>query len=210
MLNKFELLSVILGGWVVSILILIIVKYKRGKKLPSGSIIIEDINKDEEITAGYNLFLLIGMGTISFLNVFLIFICIFDFWAFLAPYIAFNLPKWLNWIGIIGIWIQDGWGVAVFLYNVNYTPAYKSMKSDYVLATGGPYKFIRHPMYTAKAFLVVFFFLAAGIWMSLIGVLSWIGMNSQAKMEEEALRKKFGKIYMEYINNTGRFFPKGK
>jgi len=63
-------------------------------------------------------------------------------------------------------------------------------------------------MYIAKALLVIFFFLATGIWISLLGTLSWLGLSSQAKMEEEALTKKFGKEYKEYINRTGRFFLK--
>jgi len=210
MLNRFELLFTILGGWIVSILILIPVKLKHRKKLPSGSIQIENVNEDVIISSGYNLFLLTGMGIISFLNFFVIFICIFDFWNFLSRFLTFNFPKWINWIGIIGIWIQDGWGVAVFSYNINYTPAYKSMKSNYILATGGPYKYIRHPMYIAKAILVIFFFLATGIWMTLIGALSWIGLPSQANMEEDALKKKFGSVYEDYLNNTSRFFPKLK
>lgn len=210
MLNRFELLCAILGGWIVSILILIPIKLRQRKRLPNGSIHIENADEDVNISSGYNSLLLIGMGTISFLNFFVIFLCIFDFWKILSEFLAFNFPKWINWIGIIGIWIQDGWGVTIFAYNINYTPAYKSMNSNYVLATGGPYKCIRHPMYIAKALLVIFFFLATGIWLALIGALSWIGLSSQAKMEEEALKKKFGSVYEDYLNNTGRFFPKLK
>ncbi|MFW9999681.1 MAG: methyltransferase family protein [Candidatus Hodarchaeota archaeon] len=210
MLNRFELLFSILGGWIVSILILIPVKLNSRKRLPNGSIHIENVNEDIIISTGYNLFLLVGMGIISFLNFFVVFICIFDFWNFLSEYFAFNFPKLINWIGIIGIWIQDGWGVAVISYNVNYTPAYKSMKLNYILATGGPYKYVRHPMYIAKAILVIFFFLATGIWLSLFGALSWLGLSSQASREEEALEKKFGSAYKDYLNKTGRFFPKLK
>ncbi len=210
MLERFELLFAIVGGWLVSILFIIIIRLKRGKKLPNGAVVIENGEPNESYNSGYNLFLLIGMGLISFLNFFVVFLCIFNFWDSFSRYIAFDLPKWINWIGLAGIWIQDGWGMAVFSYNINYTPAYKSMKSNYVLATGGPYKYSRHPMYIAKALLVIFFFLATGIWLSLLGALSWIGLSSQAKMEEEALTKKFGKIYNEYLNNTGRFFPKRK
>lgn len=210
MLERFELLFVILGGWLVSVLIIIFLKLKHGKNLPNGAIIIENKSDNITIASGYNLFLLIGMGIISFLNFFVIFICIFNFWDFFARFFTFNFPKWLNWIGVIGIWIQDVWGAAIFAYNINYTPAYKSMNSNYVLATGGPYKYIRHPMYIAKALLVIFFFLATGIWLSLLGALSWIGLSSQAKMEEEALKIKFGKVYEEYLNKTGRFFPEMK
>jgi len=210
MLERFELLYVILGGWLVSIAIIVIVKLKKGKELPKGAILVENEKDDGLITSGYNSLLLIGMGIISFLNFFVIFICIFNLWDSSNRFIAFNFPKWINWIGVFGIWIQDGWGVAIFSYNINYTPAYKSMNSDYVLATGGPYKYIRHPMYIAKALLVIFFFLATGIWLALFGVLSWIGLSSQARMEEEALKKKFGKVYEDYLNKTGRFFPKLK
>jgi protein-S-isoprenylcysteine O-methyltransferase Ste14 len=210
MLTRFELLYVILGGWSVSLLFIIILKLIRGKKLPKGAVIIEDSTNEAIITTGYNLLLLIGMGIISFLNFFVVFICIFNFWNFIRPYITFDFPKWVNWIGIIGIWIQDFWGATVFSYNINYIPAYKSMKQNYVLATGGPYKYIRHPMYIAKAGLVIFFFLTTGIWISLFGAMSWAGLSSQAKREEYALKKKFGKVYVEYLNKTGRFFPKLK
>ncbi|MFW9823270.1 MAG: methyltransferase family protein [Candidatus Thorarchaeota archaeon] len=208
MLERFVLLFAILGGWAVSILLIIGIRLKRGKKLPTGAIVIESETFDEVYKSGYNIFLLVGMGFISFLNFFVVFLCIFNYWDSLSRYIAFDFPYLINWIGLIGIWIQNGWGVAVFSYNVNYTPAYKPMKSDYVLATGGPYKYIRHPMYIAKALLVIFFFLATGIWVSLLGTLSWIGLTSQAKMEDEVLRLKFGKKYTEYFNKTGRFFPK--
>ena len=208
MLKRFELLFAIVGGWFVSILFLIVLRLKRGKTFPKGAVFIENEKPYESYKSGYNLFLLIGMGLISFLNFFVVFLCIFNYWDSVSRYIAFDFPKLLNWIGIIGIWIQDGWGVAVFSYNVNYTPAYKSMKSNYVLATGGPYKYIRHPMYTAKAVLVIFFFLATGIWLALLGTLSWLGLTSQAKMEEEALMNKFGQRHTEYVNKTGRFFPK--
>ena len=210
MLERFELLFAIVGGWLISILFLIVIRLKRGKKFPRGVVVIENGKPNESYKSGYNIFLLIGMGLISFLNFFVIFLCLFNFWDSVSRYIAFDFPKWINWIGIIGIWIQDGWGVAVFSYNINYTPAYKPMKSDYVLATGGPYKYIKHPMYIAKTLLVIFFFLATGIWLSLLGGLSWIGLSSQAKMEEEVLMKKFGKQYEEYANNSGRFFPKRK
>ncbi|MFX1568639.1 MAG: methyltransferase family protein [Promethearchaeota archaeon] len=210
MLNRFELLFSILGGWIVSFLILIPIKLKQRKRLPNGSIQLENVNEDIIISSGYNPFLLIGMGIVSFLNFFVVFICIFDFWYFLSEYLAFDFHKWINWIGIIGIWIQDGWGVVVFSYNINYTPAYKPMKSNYILATGGPYKYIRHPMYIAKVFLVIFFFLATGIWLTLFGFLSWIGLSSQASREEDALKKKFGTAYENYLENTGRFFPKLK
>lgn len=192
----------------LSLLIILILKIKRGNQLPKGSITIESSINSDTIIPGYNLLLLIGMGSISLLTFIVIFFCIFDFWSIFATYLAIDFPLWLNWIGIIGIWIQDCLGGLVFAYNINYTPAYKPMENHYVLATGGPYRFIRHPMYIAKAILVIFFFLATGIWFSLLGIFSWFVLPSQAKREEEALLEKFGNKYENYYKKTGRFFPK--
>jgi len=209
MLSRFEFLFSILGGWILSIVIYIIFNLRRGETLPNGSEIIELEESDEAIVVpGYTPLLLIGMGTISFLLIFSLILAIFDLWDIILPFIAFDLPLWLNWIGIIGIWFQDGWGISVFLYNVNYTPAYKGMKKGYILATGGPYKYVRHPMYMVKAIQVIFFFLATGIFFSLIGILTWFALPSQANKEEEALKLKFGKKYSEYSEKTGKFFPK--
>lgn len=208
MLNRFELLFSIIGGWMLSLLIILILKIKRGNQLPKGSITIESSINSDTIIPGYNLLLLIGMGSISLLTFIVIFFCIFDFWSIFAMYLAIDFPLWLKWIGIIGIWIQDCLGGLVFVYNINYTPAYKPMENHYVLATGGPYRFIRHPMYIAKAILVIFFFLATGIWFSLLGIFSWFVLPSQAKREEETLLEKFGNKYEDYYKKTGRFFPK--
>jgi len=84
MLERFELLFAILGGWVASILILIIIKIKRGKKLPPGAIILGNENSNEMNKSGYNLFLLIGMGIISFLTFFVVFLCMFNFWDIIS------------------------------------------------------------------------------------------------------------------------------
>lgn len=209
MLNNFELLFSIIGGWTVSITLYLTVKRIRGETLPNGSIVIESKDVAEGgVVAGYSRLLLTGMGVTSFLTFFVVIISIFNLWNIIASFIAIDFPRWLNWMGIIGIWIQDGWGTAVILYNVNYTPAYKPMKENYVLATGGPYKVIKHPMYIAKAILVIFFFLATGIWLSLFGLLSWIALSSQAEREENALKAKFGEVYETYCKKVGRFFPK--
>jgi protein-S-isoprenylcysteine O-methyltransferase Ste14 len=82
------------------------------------------------------------------------------------------------------------------------------MKSKYILATGGPYRVIRHPVYLSESLETIFALLATGIWINAIGVLSWFALRSQAKAEEKALEKLFGKTYTQYKARTGMFFPK--
>jgi len=82
------------------------------------------------------------------------------------------------------------------------------MKPRHVLATGGPYRLVRHPMYANYIVVTFFVFLATGIWVVFLGALGWVGLVRQAKAEERALEKRFGRIYTSYAARTGRFFPR--
>lgn len=84
------------------------------------------------------------------------------------------------------------------------------MKGQYILATGGPYKFVRHPMYTEKIFVLIFLFLATGVLLILLGLLGFIWLPKQAKGEEQLLLELFGEQYLNYMNKKGRFLPKLK
>jgi protein-S-isoprenylcysteine O-methyltransferase Ste14 len=130
-----------------------------------------------------------------------------DLGSYLYP-LTLEWPEWVNWVGILGIWLLDAWEAAILAYNVNFTPCYKPMKSEYVLATGGPYRFVRHPVYLSESLETIFVLLVTGIWINAFGVVSWFALRSQAKAEEERLEILFGKIYSEYKARTGMFFPK--
>lgn len=79
--------------------------------------------------------------------------------------------------------------------------------NDVILVTGGPYRFIRHPMYTAillgcsgllvAHFTWIRFAFALALAMVLIIKLNW---------EEKMLSEKF-KGYDDYIKHTSRLFP---
>ncbi|MFX0177636.1 MAG: methyltransferase family protein [Candidatus Hodarchaeota archaeon] len=183
-------------------------------RIPKGSIIIS-----KPIASEYNklpankktrILVTLGLGSSSFFFILIVFSCIFNFWHYISNIFAFNLPIWLNWIGIIGIWLCYGWGVLVMYYNVNYKALFKPMKGQYILATGGPYKFVRHPMYTEKIFVLIFLFLATGVLLILLGLLGFIWLPKQAKGEEQLLLELFGEQYLNYMNKKGRFLPKLK
>ena len=50
--------------------------------------------------------------------------------------------------------------------------------------------------------------LATGVWLNVFGVVSWFALLDQAKAEEVLLERRFGKIYVDYMEKTGRFLPK--
>ena len=140
-----------------------------------------------------------------------VFLNIVDWWIVIGPFIAFDLPPVMNWAGLIGLWFYLLWGTATLLYNINYTPLYHEMekKKQYVLATGGPYSIIRHPMYVAKGFVLsLLVFLTTGSWLVVISMIGWPAFHYQAVAEEKLLNNRFGKKYTDYVARTGRFFPK--
>jgi len=142
LLNRLELLASLLGAWIIAGIGYSIIKHKRRKILPKGSIIIEkEISGVENKKLGSrwaHIGIIIGMGSTTVLLILAVLLSIFNIWESTSSYIAFNFPSWINWIVIIGIWTCYGWGTLVMAYNVNYTPLFKPMEGKYVLATGGP------------------------------------------------------------------------
>ncbi|MFP4363100.1 MAG: isoprenylcysteine carboxylmethyltransferase family protein [Spirochaetia bacterium] len=78
------------------------------------------------------------------------------------------------------------------------------------LTTEGPYKFIRHPMYTAyfilmlSAFGITRNYIIGFFGLSIILLL----MSFRRAKEEAQLIGKFGEDYKKYLRNTPAFFPK--
>ena len=76
------------------------------------------------------------------------------------------------------------------------------------MATGGLYKYVRHPQYTG-----FFLFLLGSMinWPTLMTMLTlpllWFVYLKLAKSEEEDAITEFGDNYREYMDRTGRFLP---
>lgn len=75
------------------------------------------------------------------------------------------------------------------------------------LVTGGPYRYVRHPIYGA---LLGMFFgsqLALTSWFAVITLPLFFLLRWQAGREEILLRNAFGDSYAAYARSTGRLFP---
>ncbi len=210
MLDIFTYLFTIFGIWTLKFILPPIIKRIRGNHLPKGCITVsKTASKNNKQTSGRRLpQIAVGFG-ILYSYIILIditFRYIFGFWI----YIFFiNLPIWVYWIGVIGLWLLGIWVSLTFIYNVNYTACISQIKeTNYVIATGGPYRYVRHPAYIAGIFENVFIFLATGAWTIFLGLIGFLALPYQAREEEKMLRDKFGAIYDEYASKTGRFFPK--
>jgi protein-S-isoprenylcysteine O-methyltransferase Ste14 len=122
---------------------------------------------------------------------------------------TFGLPGWVRWLGVgigvlcvIGIyWLFSSIGSGI-------SPA-SATRERHKLSTSGPYRWVRHPLYTVGSSFYISFGLMADNWFVIaMGVLAFIAMAVRTPKEEANLIAKFGDEYREYMKRTGRFFPK--
>ncbi len=120
-----------------------------------------------------------------------------------------GLPAWARWLGVgLGIvctfliyWMFNSIGTGI-------TPTVATRK-DHKLVTKGPYRWIRHPLYTfGTAFFLSFALMADSWFIALMSILAIILLTIRLPNEEGHLIEKFGDEYREYMKNTGRFLPK--
>ncbi len=121
-----------------------------------------------------------------------------------------SLPLWLRWTGVgialIGFALLQ-WSQLTLGKSWSDTPR---MLKEQTLITSGPYRTVRHPIYTAFILILGSTLFISANW--LIG-LCWIGMTilevaSRIGFEESLMIEFFGEQYREYMKKTGRLFPK--
>lgn len=123
---------------------------------------------------------------------------------------AIELPVSLRWAGaILGLVLIPGmfWVFRSLGRNVSETIL---TKTDHALVTHGPYRWVRHPLYTAAITL----FLALGL-MASNGFILLLAVIAAALIrlmvvprEERELEKKFGDAYRIYARGTGAMLPR--
>jgi protein-S-isoprenylcysteine O-methyltransferase Ste14 len=83
-----------------------------------------------------------------------------------------------------------------------------TLDEGHTLATGGPFRFVRHPIYAGLNLLA----LGTAIWIPtpiLWGafVLMLVGSDLRGRAEEKLLIRAFGTAYADYCTRTRRFVP---
>jgi protein-S-isoprenylcysteine O-methyltransferase Ste14 len=120
------------------------------------------------------------------------------------------LPLWLRWLGVgvaaLGFSLLQ-WAQNTLGKNWSDTPR---MIREQSLITSGPYRLIRHPIYTAFLGILGSTLLISANW--LIG-LAWLGMTvlevaSRIRFEETLMLEYFGDQYRLYMKKTGRLLPR--
>jgi protein-S-isoprenylcysteine O-methyltransferase Ste14 len=84
-------------------------------------------------------------------------------------------------------------------------------REEHELVTGGPYRWVRHPLYTVgTSFFVSLGIVAANWFMGLASLSVLVMLLTRLPKEEEKLIERFGDEYRAYIERTGRLLPRIK
>lgn len=120
-----------------------------------------------------------------------------------------GLPEWARWLGVaIGILCVMGIYWLFSSIGSGITPT-SATRTEHKLVTSGPYRWVRHPLYTVGSSMFIAFGMMADNWfIAALGVLAFIAMATRTPKEEANLIAKFGDPYREYMKRTGRYFPK--
>lgn len=122
---------------------------------------------------------------------------------------AAPLPTWLRWCGAISGAICSMlmyWTLASLGKNLTDTVVTRATAT---LVTRGPYRFVRHPFYLIVAILMASVTVTSANWLIGVSSLAVIGLLVvRTSKEEQMLIARFGEPYRDYMEKTGRFFPR--
>ncbi len=127
----------------------------------------------------------------------------------LLSWASLELYVWLRWLGLalavaalgLFVWVHQHLGS-------NFSMTLRIV-DRHTLTVTGPYRWVRHPMYTAFVVLHVAAFLMTANWF--IGITWMAGLAAvislRMKREEAMMLETFGQEYEVYMHRTGRLTP---
>lgn len=132
---------------------------------------------------------------------------------FFGPWLDFahvGLPEWARWGGaaivVAGVWYF--WRTHVALAQ-NWTPLLEVREGN-TLVTTGPYRLVRHPMYSSSFVIDAGFALLSANWLVATTLLAGMAVLYAVRVndEETLMLDAFGDEYRAYMDRTGRLAPR--
>lgn len=121
-----------------------------------------------------------------------------------------RVPEWFRGQRVVGSLVIAG-GAALVVSTLVYFRSWRfraAVDTGHQLATGGPFRIVRHPIYLGLDLLA----LGSALWVPTAIVwagflLMAIGGDLRARSEETLLLQAFGQSYRDYCARTKRFVP---
>lgn len=143
---------------------------------------------------------------------FLIFLICLLLWLVRPDLLAiagFPLPGWIRGAGIVVVVLSlILWAWSQVVLGENWS-ARVVVRKDHSLTTTGPYRWVRHPMYTSYILLALGVLLGSAnlIVGGSLSLYVWLTV-SRAVQEEELMTQIFGQDYLDWAQKTGRYLPR--
>lgn len=121
-----------------------------------------------------------------------------------------DYPLWLRWLGVVVLVIGL---IIFFLAHYHLGRNFYSLvavKEEQKLVTSGPYRWIRHPIYTG--YILTYMaggLIASNLVLTFVPVIFFsLMIINRIPREEAVMREEFGQEYLDLEARTGRLLPK--
>ena len=139
-------------------------------------------------------------------------LCLLLWMIYPAPlrWANFTLPPAARWVGAALFALG---ALLVFWTNYNLGPNFSGtliLRDGHELVERGPYRWVRHPMYTSFLVMGAGMLLLTANWLVGAGLLVFtpLLMLIRTPREERMLLARFGGDYRAYMARTGRYLPR--
>lgn len=122
---------------------------------------------------------------------------------------SLSIPGWIRWIAAGAAVLQVAVLVWVFRsLGGNVTPSVET-RLDHYLVVSGPYRWVRHPLYTVGVLFWLTLSVLTALWFFVaVSIPALLLLVRRTPLEEEQLFARFGDDYRRYCQRTGRYLPR--
>jgi protein-S-isoprenylcysteine O-methyltransferase Ste14 len=130
-----------------------------------------------------------------------------------VPYVWLSerfLPRTVGWfwVGFCLVALGLGFSVLARVWLGGNWSGTVTLKQNHELIRSGPYRWVRHPIYTGLLVAVLGSAIALGEWRGLLAlVLITVSFSYKLRIEERFLTEQFGAAYTSYQNEVPRLMP---
>ncbi len=119
------------------------------------------------------------------------------------------IPGWLRWLAAAAAFALIPALLVLFRTIGNNISPRETTRQGHRLVTDGPYRYVRHPLYSLATIVFSLLALQTALWWLLAVLAAALALLVWRTQREEAnLVAKFGDDYRHYMERTGRFIPR--